>query len=78
MVPELPMVGSRVPIAWQRQTQEIALVIEQKQVEVIRKALAQHLVITDHISIKGVSAVIQARVASAFRKLTGLGRLVGR
>jgi RHH-type rel operon transcriptional repressor/antitoxin RelB len=70
------MVGARVPLTWQQQIQEIAVSSGRKEAEVVREALAQYLGQTDPASVKGALALLEDRVGSLERKLSGLGRLV--
>ena len=76
-MPELPVVGARVPQDWQKQIQGIAAVAGRKEAEIVREEIAQYLGQTDPNNVKGAVTDLQDKVACLERKLAGLDPLVG-
>jgi RHH-type rel operon transcriptional repressor/antitoxin RelB len=74
---ESPMVGARVPQAWQEKIQQLAQLSGRREADIVREALGQYLGQVDVMTVKGAIANLESRVAMLESKLAGLGRLVG-
>lgn len=72
-----PMVGARVPQAWQEKIQQLAQLSGRREADIVREALGQYLGVSDPNAVKGAIASLESRVAVLENKLAGLGRLVG-
>ena len=57
-----PMVGTRVPIEWQRKIQLIAQASGLREADVVREAIARYLEEVNPDGVKGAIADLQARV----------------